>query len=285
MMKAVSRTGSKMLGRKQSQQGSTGSASSISATDASGLTDAQRECVNKMKEANPSVDAATVERFAKARDYKFDTCNKLLQEDIKWREKVKPAEIKQSDCPKALPYGAWRSLGVSTGPRELCKHSKVATIWIQVTLWFPSMYDTEEYIRLAVYFCDRVLTKQAEKVIIIFDMSGWSMGLAFHLPKVLALLSVLQDHYVERLEAALLLRTPAIFSASWNVIKGLMNRATAAAVAFLPTNKAKEAEALAKYVNPAVLPAIYGGSVDGASVPCPNIEGEENFTILTKKGW
>ena len=134
-----------------------------------------------------------------------------------------------------------------------------------------------QYRRYICYILEHAC-KMGEKNVVLFDMAGWKLSHALHLRKVACLVDLVQNHYPERLEWALLVRTPLIFSASWKLIKPMLNAVTAAKVVFPSTwSKAEETKALLQAGIPAaLLPAMYGGEADGLKVPCPNFSGEKN---------
>ena len=91
-------------------------------------------------------------------------------------------------------------------------------------------------------------------------------------------MSTVQDHYPERLRAALLLRAPRVFAAAWAAIAPWLDAATAAKVSFVPPADADaERRALLDAGVPAAaLPRRYGGAVDDDAYPVPNFHGEPN---------
>jgi len=92
---------------------------------------------------------------------------------------------------------------------------------------------------MVVYFSER-LPRLGPTHVVLFDMSGWKLSHGTHARKLKALISTVQDHYPERLRAALLIRAPAIFELTWKMIKQWVDPVTAAKVHFLPGG-AKEA--------------------------------------------
>jgi len=109
----------------------------------------------------------------------------------------------------------------------------------------------------------------------MFDLAGWKLSHALHLRKVHTLVQTLQDHYPERLQAALLLRAPMIFSSAWALIKPVIDPVTAAKVAFI--SKKEELDTCVKHgITPAMLPEAYGGKASGP-FPHPNLPGEPNL--------
>jgi hypothetical protein len=210
-------------------------------------------------------------RFLRARQLNVDKASKMLASDLVWRTEFKPAQITQADIPVTLPTGCWRLLGTTT--------SNHPVLWIQVSRWHPNRFGLDEYVRLVVFFCERMRRIGTGRFVVFFDMRGWKLSFALQLRKVAALISTLQDHYPECLEAARLMAAPSIFAAAWKLIQPMMDPITAAKVAFVMGDKEAQAfEALA--VPSSVVPNMYGGVCDDNSIPVPNIPGEQNVTVI-----
>ena len=237
-------------------------------------------------------------RMLRARKLDVAAARALLQDDMAWRLSEKPEAATQADIPNALPGGCWRLLGLTRGAEEetadvSSELSSLSTqfpiIWIRVGLWNPGDYGVPEYLKLIEYFVERALTV-GRRFVVLFDMEGWRLSFGFHLGKISTLVSTLQNHYPERLQAALLMRTPRIFSTAWRVIEPWLDPVTAAKVAYLPSaeepdpegtehgDNAELAALLAAGIPRELIPAAYGGLVDGDSIPVPNLHGEPNIT-------
>jgi hypothetical protein len=131
--------------------------------------------------------------------------------------------------------------------------------------------------QFVVFFCER-MCQMGQGFVVIFDMSGWKLSHALQLRKVNALVSTLQDHYPERLIAAKLLRTPGIFSAAWKAIRPWLDPVTAAKVSFISSKAEKDAFTSAG-VPESLIPQTYGGTLDPAAIPVPNLPGEPAVSV------
>jgi hypothetical protein len=222
--------------------------------------------------AKHSIDAKTAMRFSKARKGDFKKADPFLAEDVKWRAEYKPQDVKQSDISAALPSGCWRLLGKSA--EDGGRGSGYPVLFIDLSLWNPSEYDVDEYGRYVCYFLE-AMCRIGDRFIVIFDMKGWKLSHALHLRKVKRLVSTLQDHYPERLEAAVLMRAPGIFASAWAVIKGFIDPVTATKVRFTAGTDSE----LAAHKQLGVLdvvPTSYGGG-NAKQVPVPNVPGEPDI--------
>jgi hypothetical protein len=128
-----------------------------------------------------------------------------------------------------------------------------------------------------VWWLER-LAKLGERFVVLFEMTGWKFSHAFHLKKALLLVSILQDHYPERLEAALLFHTPAIFAAAWRLIRPHVDPATVKKVHFVKAGD-EQAALSERGLRPEIVPTTIGGSKDGP-FPHPNLPGERNLGAL-----
>jgi hypothetical protein len=81
------------------------------------------------------------------------------------------------------------------------------------------------------------------------------------------LLTILQHHFPERLEQALLVNVPALFYAAWKVLSPFVNEKTQSKVVFV--DDAQKDTILRRYMSDDIRPTRYGGQFD--NVPVPNI--------------
>lgn len=142
------------------------------------------------------------------------------------------------------------------------------------------MTDSECRREIATHPSTHTPPARAAAAVVLFDMQGWRLSHGLHLRKVHALVHTLQDHYPERLEAALLVRTPLIFRGAWALIKPIIDPVTAAKVHFLPTwpAQAEFAALTDTHGLPAsLLPEAYSGTNRGPH-PFPNLPGEPDLS-------
>mmetsp|Transcript_1036 Transcript_1036/g.3337 ORF Transcript_1036/g.3337 Transcript_1036/m.3337 type:complete len:243 (+) Transcript_1036:55-783(+) len=209
------------------------------------------------------VDEVTCLRFLRARKGSTKDAAAMLRKHLTWVSEYGPNAITQDSCVRAVQQGCWRAFGSQANTDD---GESIGLLWVQLSLWRPSEYDAAEYTRMVVYFSER-LPRLGPTHVVLFDMSGWKLSHGTHVRKLKALISTVQDHYPERLRAALLIRAPAIFELTWKMIKPWIDPVTAAKVHFLPGG-AKEAAALAAFIEPSKLPNCYpGGQCAADAVP------------------
>ena len=219
----------------------------------------------------PKADDQTLLRFLAARKYDVDKAAAMLQHHLEWRASYQPEAITQERLSRSIPSGCWRMLGTMRRDDAISlRHTgSVGVLWIQLSLWRPDEYDLAEYTAMVTFFLERS-ARVCQWFTVLFDMEGWRFSHGLHLRKVKSLISTLQDHNPERLRAALMLRTPGVFEASWALIKPWIDPVTAAKVHFLPKGD-KETAALLEHVDAALLPTTYGGSLDAATTAVPGL--------------
>merc|ERR1711924_386689 len=141
-------------------------------------------------------------------------------------------------------------------------------------LWNPEDYDVDEYARYVVFFVE-AMCRMGERFVVVFDMKGWKLSHGLHMRKIQRLVTIVQDHYPERLEKALLMRAPLIFASAWTIIKSFIDPVTVKKVAFVSKSTDAESKALEAAGAKQCMPKSYGGDSE-ALVDCPAIPGEKN---------
>ena len=246
-------------------------------TPLASLEPAERELLAQLCGQFPGVPEKDALRFLVARNFDVSKAAPFLEADLAWRKSYAPSEVTQASVPRVLPSGHWRSLGTMQ-----VEGVSVAVIWVQVSLFWPEQYDVPEFHALLVYFLER-LGQVAEQFVFLFDMAGWRISHGLHLRKVHAHITTLQEHYPERLRAALLVGVPAIFFASWKLIRLMLDPVTASKVFFLRGGESQAAELL-EHIDKSILPVRYGGERRDEDTPVPGLEGEPTVEVLDVHG-
>jgi len=195
----------------------------------------------------------------------------MLQADVEWRAEKRPNDIMQADLLHSLPAGAWRAVGVHQTADEA-----LPVLWIQLSLWRPNEYDVHEYEKLVCYFMEH-LSKQGPGFIVLFDMSGWKISFSLQVAKLKVLVGTLQNHYPERLRAALIIHTPGFFQATWRMMKPWLDPHTVEKVHFINGKGDSVTNLLTPYLGQEVLPQCYGGCAKADL--CPGIPTEDNIIL------
>lgn len=236
----------------------------------------ERDAVTQLRElvptssGEPSLSDAYYLRFLRARGGSVPRACELLRKHLEWRREHRPAYIERERVDVLLNSGVCRLTGVT---RE-----GTAVMWFRAELWEPSKHGAHEWLQGIVFFIERTITA-ANQLVVLLDMSGWTLSHTMHLSQLLDIVALLQNHYPERLLAALVLRAPALVDAAWVLLRPWVDPVTAAKIVFVP--KADEAWRVSHVVEPELVPdALGGGWLPAGSLPCPNLPGDANFVAL-----
>ena len=159
-----------------------------------------------------------------------------------------------------------------------CLRNRACFLFLTTYLLHPTYHVVLR--SFVMYFLEHQ-AQMGERAIVIWDMAGWKFSYALQLRKTGALIKTLQEHYPERLEAALLFHTPGIFNAAWKLIRPMVDPVTAAKVEFVPSG-GERAALEARGVPSKLMPKPYGGPLEVNNVPVPNIPGVPNVTVVTR---
>lgn len=179
-------------------------------------------------------DEACCLRYLAARDFNLEKATKMLVETLRWRE----------------------SFGVSAlGERADTLRSESATGKLRVSesvdrdgrpvlVMSPRLENSTQHdanILNLVYHLERatggrpIADMPNGKLVTIIDFKGWTLRNAPPMKTSRATLSVLQNHYPERLHRFYALNVPMIFSAFWRAISPFIDPVTRDKIVFLPT--------------------------------------------------
>mmetsp|Transcript_14350 Transcript_14350/g.17720 ORF Transcript_14350/g.17720 Transcript_14350/m.17720 type:complete len:294 (+) Transcript_14350:158-1039(+) len=211
-------------------------------------------------------DDLTLKKFLIARDGKFEKSQKMLEQHIKFRNTMKTWELGPKDIQKILPTGVWRLSPNNTKEGH-------AFLLTRTRDWDPSAYTVEEYEKCVTYMCleaHKTAINPEKRSVTFFDLGGWSLRKGHASMKAnrmsKKLIAVTQDNFPECNEKIIIWNAPMAFSATWKLLKYLIDPDTREKIVF--TSDPKE---LLKYVDAANVPKEYGGTLDG-DIPIPGIE-------------
>tara|TARA_B100000780_G_scaffold217074_1_gene156385 strand:+ start:56 stop:448 length:393 start_codon:yes stop_codon:yes gene_type:complete len=120
-------------------------------TPLASLEPAQRGLLAQLCEQFPGVPEKDALRFLVARNFELSKAAPFLQADLAWRKSYAPSEVTQASVPRVLPSGVWRSLGVMQ-----VDGVSVGFLWVQLSLYWPEQYDVAEFLKLLVYFMEKL---------------------------------------------------------------------------------------------------------------------------------
>ncbi|CAJ1959891.1 unnamed protein product [Cylindrotheca closterium] len=223
-------------------------------------------------------DPKHLQRILIARKYDLQDSASLFFEQVRFRARWKPQEIKPKDIPNALPSGAWRLCGYT---KEGCVVSNY-----KLQYWDPNAYGgandgnkgkdsfddgVDEYVRYVSFMLELMIHNMKpepvpQKFCLIFDLKGFTPSLVFRKnvrAMIVKLIYVAQSQYPERLRKVMLVNSPLGFESAWRLIKPMLDEKTAAKVGFC----AKLIN-LQEDMDISVLPIEYGGTHPEYLLPC-----------------
>jgi hypothetical protein len=180
----------------------------------------------------------TLLRYLRARDWKIPAATKMLEASLKWREEVKPEEVRCPKCANDPMAHNMRTCGLDSLGRPV-----IYTCFRQAhDRWnaeanMMHMIQTLE-VSSALMEAGGIANNPSGKWVWVIDFEGYS--LSDNNPKTTLLAARLLDQYPERLGLCILFGAPWLFSAVWKVVRPLLNEVTANKVVFLEGGLAKQ---------------------------------------------
>eukprot|EP01035_Chromulina_nebulosa_P018047 gene18047-23689_t len=177
------------------------------------------------------LNESTYLRYLKARNFNVDKSKKLLDNTIIWRDSFGLADIHTSWMPIIANENSTGKMFV----RGYDKHGH-AIIYMRPKHENTSNHDGN--LKHLVYNMERAIacmnykTKQ-EKVTLLIDYDGFSLLNSPPMKTSRETLSILQDHYPERLHKAYLINSPWIFNAIFSALSPFIDPVTKAKIVFV----------------------------------------------------
>ncbi|CAL8462258.1 g1789 [Coccomyxa elongata] len=194
----------------------------------------------------------TLRRYLAARNGNFANAKKMLQSTLEWRRSYKPHEI------------TWETIADEATGKQIiapCTDKEGRVVVIMRPREEKSR-NTEKQIKFLVYTLE-LASKLADasgtnhKICWLVDFKGYSMRNAPSIRVSITTLSILQNHYPERLGMALCYLPPRLFSMSWKALLPFIDPVTAEKVVFV--NSQNEAAVMAQNFHMDKMEACLGG--------------------------
>ena len=107
--------------------------------------------------------------------------------------------------------------------------------------------------------CMNTRSDQSSKVVLLIDFIDFTLFNAPSMSTSLETLSILQNHYPERLHKAYIIRPPYLFNTFWSMIHPFVDPITSEKVVFLSSDNTEIVEALKKDIDLSILESRFGG--------------------------
>lgn len=211
----------------------------------------------RVEEADPlcqGIDDAILERFLANNSMDVNKASEVLLKYQKWRRAFAPLgyipdeEIMNERKKAKLCLQGHDKKGRSIGVFLVARHDAFDR-------------DLEEFKRYSVYAIDKALTNSRDKlkqIVAIVDLEGWGYK-SMDIRGYLALLDILQDHYLNHLGKMILIHVPYIFWAAWKITSPFFNEFTKERMLFVEDKNLKCI--LLQEIDEDQLPDIYGGKL------------------------
>ena len=236
------------------------------------LSHIQQEGLTKMREIFSDVDGFgmkmnddTFLRYLRARTFNFEKAKHMMENSLKWREEFGL---------KDLHSGAWKDiikLENSTGKMYLRGFDKSGHLLVYMKPKEENTNDHDGNIKHLVYTMERAVAcmeKYQEthgigdgKLSLIIDYDGYSLRNAPPMKTSRETLSILQDHYPERLFCAYCIRPPYVVYGFFKVISPFIDPVTKNKICMLTNAEmTKTDNRLYQECDVSILESCIGGS-------------------------
>ena len=203
-------------------------------------------------------------RYLRARRFNKEKALEMIKNTIEWRQNFGHADI-ESWWPVIQRENA-------KGKAYIRGFDKDGHVIMYFKPANEVSYNFSDNLKHIVYTLERAFSamsnsnrgKDGEKVVLLIDYINYSFQSSPPLKTTSAIISILQNHYPERLLRAYCLRPPWVFSTILATISPFLDPVTRAKVVMCGHNKKEIVDKLAHSVDPGVLEASIGGHDDRA---------------------
>lgn len=208
-----------------------------------------------MDPAAKSVDDADLRRFLRARDFDVGKAAKLIVQHLNWKRTFLPLGfVQESEISRELQR---KQIFMQGHDKSGCS---IVVLLTARHLAFER--DLEEIKRLFVYTFDKAAASNLRgegKFLIIGDLQGWGLR-NMDIQGYMSVLSMLQNHYPERLKKLYLVHVPYLFWGAWKIIYPLVDKTTRQKILIFQGEIPQET--LLEDIDRSQLPDIYGGQLE-----------------------
>ncbi|KAI3464965.1 hypothetical protein Pfo_021628 [Paulownia fortunei] len=196
---------------------------------------------------------ACLKRYLEARNWNVEKSKKMLEETLRWRSSYKPEEIR------------WHEVAVEGETGKIFRANFHDRHGRTVLILRPGVQNTasmDNQIKHLVYLIENAilnLPEGQEEMAWLIDFTGWSLSSTVPIKAARDTISMIQNHYPERLAIAFLYSPPRIFEAFWKVVKYFMDPKTIHKVKFVYPKNKDSVELMRSYFDVDNLPTEFGG--------------------------
>nr|XP_043607531.1 CRAL-TRIO domain-containing protein C23B6.04c-like [Erigeron canadensis] len=196
---------------------------------------------------------ACLKRYLEAGSWNVDKAKKLVENTLMWRSTYKPEEIR------------WAEVAVEAETGKMFRASFHDRFGRTILIMKPALQNTTSMdcqIRHLVYMLENAimnLPEGQEEMVWLVDFTGLSFRFNVSIKTAQDTVSILQNHYPQRLSMAILYNPPLIFEAFWKIVKYFLDPKTIDKIKFVYPKNEKSVELMRSYFDVDNLPTEFGG--------------------------
>lgn len=197
---------------------------------------------------------ACLRRYLEARNWNVHKSKKMLEETLRWRATYQPEEIH------------WDEVAMEGETGKVYRADFHDRFRRSVLILNPAKQNTtseENQLRHLVYLLENAiinLPPGQEQMVWLIDFNGWSLTNYVPVKTVRETTNILQNHYPERLAAAILYNPPRIFEAFWKIVKYFLDSKTFEKVKFVYPKNEECSSFMQQVFDFDKLPTAFGGN-------------------------
>ena len=194
-----------------------------------------REAFKNVDGVGLPLDDATFARYLRARGWEKEKAAKMLGETLAWRERFGIRNI----------HDGWQKVieeENATGKGYVRGWSSAGNVLLYLRPEHENTHNHDGNLKHLVYNMERACKcmeadGRAEKLVLLIDYNNYSLLNAPPMKTSQDTLSILQNHYPERLFRAYCIRPPWIFNAFWTMISPFIDSVTYQKIVMLSGSK------------------------------------------------
>nr|GEW11454.1 random slug protein 5-like [Tanacetum cinerariifolium] len=167
---------------------------------------------------------ACLKRYLEARNWNIEKAKKMLEETLEWRATYKPEEIR------------WNEVAVEGETGKMFRANFRDRFGRTVLIMRPGL-----------------------QMAWLIDFTGWSLSTNVPVKTARETISILQNHYPQRLAVAFIYNPPRLFQAFWKVVKYFLDPKTFQKVKFVYPKNNESVEIMQSCFDVDNLPTEFGG--------------------------
>nr|GEW61226.1 hypothetical protein [Tanacetum cinerariifolium] len=194
-----------------------------------------------------------LKRYLEARNWNVDKAKKMLEETLVWRSTYKPEEIR------------WEEVAAEGETGKMFRGNFYDRHGRTILIMKPGLQNTtslDSQIKQLVYMMENAilnLPQGQEEIVWLVDFTGLSFRINVPVKTARDSVNILQNHYPQRLGAAILYNPPRIFEAFWKIVQYFLDPKTFQKVKFVYPKNKESVELMKSYFDVDNLPTEFGG--------------------------